>query len=59
MRQPTILIYIEPGRGYYARWVGRTQERVYEGHGNVTAYWIEMLRITPEAWEPEMTPEAA
>lgn len=60
MKQSRVFIYIEPARGYYARWVERTRERAFVGAGNVEPAWIEMLRVAPESWEPAVTePEAA
>lgn len=52
MKGPRILVYIDTRAGYYSRWVERTRTHRFEGAGVVEPYWIEMLRMAPETWDP-------
>jgi len=59
MRQPRRLVYIEAGRGYYARYVDKARTHAFESADHVEPYWVEMLRTAPEAWEIVKPPEKA
>lgn len=55
MIYPTVLLYIEPERGYYARYVDRRRTHAVENpDARVPAYTIEALRYTPDTWFPRL-----
>lgn len=46
-------VYIEPARGYYARYEGRKSTHIFELEEPMTAEDVELLRREPEAFFQE------
>lgn len=60
MRQTTtVLVVIDVASKRYTRFAGRTLTHQFYAVGHVEPYWVEMLRVSPELWEPTIEPEAA
>lgn len=45
------LVYIDLERGYYARWSRtlRTRTNVFVAEEPLNQYWVELIRVEPEA----------
>jgi hypothetical protein len=58
-RKPRVLLYIEPDRQYYARYEERTRTHRFlnDPGSTVEPYWLEMLRVAPETWDPPASAE--
>lgn len=49
MRQGKLpVVYIDTKRNYYARYDSGKRTHRFEADEPLNAYWVEMLRVTPE-----------